>query len=342
MQTKTWQAFGVLTTLTVLLLASTPAIAQDDTVAVTRPGDLALQTSKLYREQARYPGHSWPLQAQSPDPLRAEWTPDVQTFKDPDKADGPELKVWSAKVNFEYPKPAVVHASLTPTGNLSSRLGGEVVDALGFVVGQFAYLDDGEGADKVAGDGIYTARLDFLKRPELAESYLVRVQADLGGELLHGVGGFLYSRPWARLTGKYKDRLRDGDLVVSAQVEVEQPGRFHLAGALHSVRGEPIGVAQAAVELEPGFHWIDLSFYGLMFHDRKVAGPYRLGSLALSTTGGMPNAKSELLTDVLITKPYQLAAFHSKSFADPELEAMAERLAAEAAWSKRQAAESRP
>ena len=83
--------------------------------------------------------------------------------------------------------------------------------------------------------------------------------------------------------------LRDGNLVIAAEVEVTERGRFHLAGTLYSMAGEPIGYAQAAAELEPGRQWIELSYYGLMFHDRQAAGPYRLGTLALATTGRMPS-----------------------------------------------------
>ena len=83
--------------------------------------------------------------------------------------------------------------------------------------------------------------------------------------------------------------------MILAEVDVARPGRFHLAGTLHTLKGEPVGTAQSASELEPGRHWIELSFYGLMFHDRKVAGPFRLGTLAFSTTGGMPNALNDLI-----------------------------------------------
>ncbi len=64
----------------------------------------------------------------------------------------------------------------------------------------------------------------------------------------------------------------DGDLVVSARVEVARAGRFHLEGTVHTMGDEPVGWAQTAAELAPDSHWLDLPFYGLMFHDRRVSG----------------------------------------------------------------------
>ena len=127
-----------------------------------------------------------------------------------------------------------------------------------------------------------------------------------------------------------RDRVRDGNLVLSAQVRVARAGRFHLAGTLHTRDGEPVGTAQAAVELEPGRHWIDLSFYGLIFHDRQVAGPYRLGSLALSTTHSMPNALNDLVTDAYVTRSLPAKRLTREPFGHSGLLEAARRLAIEA------------
>src|SRR6185295_3346556 len=205
---------------------------------------------------------------------------------------------------------------------------------------QATYRDDGQGADLQAADGIYSARLALPADLDLepAASLMVRVKTRLAdGDPLEAAGGFLYSDPAARLTGRYRDFLRDGNLVVAAEVEVTEPGRFHLAGTLHSLAGEPIGYAQAAANLEPGRRWLELSFYGLMFHDRKAAGPYRLGSLALATTNRMPNALNDLVENAYTTRAYRLQQMRDLSFERPQLLEAAKRLEIEAERAEREA-----
>lgn len=164
-------------------------------------------------------------------------------------------------------------------------------------------------------------------QPELAASYMVKVRSRLlDGDVRESVGGFLYSNPAAHLTGRYRDELRDGSLVIAAEVDVARAGRFHLAGTLYSLAGEPVGTAQSAAGLEPGRQWIELSFYGLMFHDREVAGPYRLGTVALATTGGMPNALNDLVENAHVTRAWKLEQMTEKPFGNQRLLEAASRL----------------
>ena len=81
------------------------------------------------------------------------------------------------------------------------------------------YLDDGVAPDAHAHDGVFSARFELPEgeTPEMAEAYLVQVHATLDdGDFRAVAGGFLYTAPWARLTGNFRDRMEDGDLVVSA------------------------------------------------------------------------------------------------------------------------------
>ena len=121
----------------------------------------------------------------------------------------------------------------------------------------------------------------------------------------------------------------DGNLVIAAQVDVQEAGRFHLAGTLYTLQGEPVGTARAAAQLQPGRQWINLSFYGLMFHDRNVAGPFHLGALAFSATSRMPNALNDLVENAYVTKPFKLAVMTARPFGDVKLLDAAARLEAE-------------
>jgi hypothetical protein len=307
------------------LLAAWPAGAQD-------PARFLGETARMYRDQARYPDSSWPLRADQADPLKDERTPSVVSSGGQDGA--PALRLWNAAVSVEAPADVDLFAALEQGARKlrAERLTGEIHDESGALAAKVAFADDGSGADRAAGDGVYSARVSGLPAPELAAQYRLAVEAALpGGTLLHGTGGFLYSRPWARLTGSFRDSLKGGSVVVAAEVEVTRAGRFHLSGTLADAGRRALGVAQNAVELAPGRHWIELSFFGLMFHERGASGPYRLASVTLATTGAMPNALGALHEDAHVTRAYALSELRATPFGRADLVSAAERLEAEAA-----------
>jgi hypothetical protein len=322
--------------MALVLPGARPAAAQ------VEAGRLARETAKEYRELARYPESSRALAAGEGDPILEKRRPTRQSRRGADAGD-PTLAVWASKVSYEKGQPVDLFASLENQGKAipaSDSITGEIADASGAIVAHVIYRDDGAAPDARANDGVHSARLvlsDDL-RPGAAASYMVRVKTRLAdGDPLEAAGGFLYSHPAARLTGRFRDRLRDGNLILAAEVEVAEPGRFHLAGTLHTLAGEPLGFAQAAAVLEPGRRWIELSFYGLMFHDRKAAGPYRLGNLALATASGMPNALNDLVRRAYVTRPYRLESMRAVSFERPQLVESAKRLELEAERAEREA-----
>jgi hypothetical protein len=306
----------------ILVLSSAlPVVAQER-------GSLARETARHYRERARFPRSSSVLTPGQMDPVKDKRTPTQQIRRGPD---GVALSVWSSSVSVEHPKPIDLFAAVEK--GFALEISADIVGETGDLAAQAVYADDGRGADRKAGDGVWSARLTLPAglEPELAASYMVKVRARLlNGDVMESVGGFLYSNPAGHLTGRYRDELRDGSLVIAAEVDVARAGRLHLAGTLYSMQGEPVGTAQAAAELQPGKQWIELSFYGLMFHDRKVAGPYRLGTVALATTGGIPNALNDLVENAHVTRAWRIDQMTSKPFGDPNFLEAANRLEAEA------------
>ncbi len=313
------KTFGIV----MIALSVMPAVAQE---MGQEKGWLARETAREYREQARFPESSRALKPGDADPVKEKRTATAQTQRGPEER-GPALSVRAESVSFEVGRPIRLYA--TVEDGIALEVTGEIVGAAGDLVATFAYADDGRGIDKKAGDGVWSARVKMPEglQPELAASYMVKVRSRLlDGDVRESVGGFLYSNPAAHLTGRYRDGLRDGSLVVSAEVDVTRAGRFHLAGTLYSMAGEPVGTAQAAAELEPGRRWIELSFYGLMFHDRQVAGPFRLGTVSLATTGGMPNALNDLVENAHVTRAWQLEQMTTRPFGNQQLLEAASRL----------------
>lgn len=337
--------FALATLVCTALVLALPAAAQpaDDAgdganaIGVANAQPLAERAAANYRAQARYPDHSRGIAAGGADPVRARRTPSPHSLRPGE--DSAKITVWSGEVSYEHPAAVTLYATLDPAPGqgrgkaASAAIQGEVVTQSGATVGTVDYRDDGEGADRKAGDGVHTGTFSVPAEhvPALAESFGVKVTAVMdGGETVGVIGGFLYGRPDAHLTGNYRDSVRGGDLVIEAEVEVTESGRFYLEATVAPLQGgpgaAPIGWAQAAAELDPGTHWLELPFYGLMFHERGAAGPFRLSSVALSTTTGMPNALNDLVEDAHRTRAYPLARFTQRPFANPGLLRAAERL----------------
>lgn len=323
-----------------------PALA----AAEPTPQPLALRAAEDYLRQARYPAWSQALEPGAADPVLDARIPTRQSRLGPDGT-GPRLSVWNSTVSALPGEAVTLFAALAHTGGKSSlldsvpargaavtgaRISAELRALRAGTLGTVTYRDDGIAPDTTAGDGIHTARfmLPTAGAPALgqADSVMVVVTAALpGGDERKAAGGFQFSNPAARLTGRYTDAVRDGHLIVAAEVEVLAPGRVHLSGTLADALHRPFATAQAARELQPGRQWLELPFYGLAFHDHNVAGAFRLASVTLASTGSMPNALGPVAMDVHLTRAYNLAQFARAPFNRPDLVDSANRLGLDAA-----------
>lgn len=294
---------------------------------------LAGATADDYSRRARFPRSSQPLE-DGIDPIVRD------REVTPGKSAGPEgtrptLVVWPAKTGFEAPGPIVVHAYLAHDDRKVDprALHGEIRTQQGGVLAALEFRDDGANSDATANDLVYTAVvapgrervLDF-KGAQLVE---VRAEIESGEERI-ATSGFLYSVPLARLTGRYRDSIVDGNLVVQAEVQVDAAARFHLEATLAETDGTPLAWAQNAQTLEAGTGWIALTYWGLILRERGAAGPYQLSSVALSTTGEMPNQKNDVVSGAYVTKPHPVTAFSDRPYNDPDLLDAAARLRADA------------
>jgi hypothetical protein len=246
----------------------------------------------------------------------------------------PVLVVFPARVGFEAPDPVVLHAHLSIAGapTPAQEIRGTVLTENLAPLGEFVYQDDGIPPDQQAGDGIGSAEIVLPAEalPDLSASYLVKVRAlTLDGEERLAAMSFQYANPHAWPTGNYRDRLVDGSLLIGVEIEVARAGRFHLEGTLYGEDGEQkIAWAQAAAELPPGTHWVNLPYYGLVLQEQGIDGPYLLRYLALSTTSDMPNAKNRLVENAHVTAAYRVATFTDVPYDDPDLLEAADRLEA--------------
>jgi uncharacterized protein DUF4784 len=291
---------------------------------------LAASAAKEYRDRAQFPRWSQPL-APGEDPILRDREVSPVSARGP-RDDGATLTVLPDQVAFESPDAVLLYAYLTANGErvAARSIGCEIVTESLTPLVALSFGDAGTDGDAVAGDHIYTA----LYQPEagqmsaLSESFLARVTAfSEEGEEIRAGTSFQYSNPDAQLTGNYRDRLEDGSLVIEAELDVRNPGRFHLEGTLYdAAAANPLAWSQDAAELSPGRQWLRLSFFGRILHERGIDGPYLLRFLALSTATAMPNAKNRLVENAFVTGHYTAAQFSDEPFNDPDLLEAASRL----------------
>ncbi len=306
-----------------------PGFGDSVRASVPRLANLGVEAAAEYRRRARLPKSTAPIEDGS-DPVQRERTASPATSLGPGGAE-PGLTAFPATVSFEAPDPVVVHAYLSqserrvPADILTAKF---IHERLG-EVGSLEMNDAGLDGDEAAGDLVYSTA--FSPPPDRAAdfsgTYVVSVRGlTRGGEERAVSTGFLYNAPDAKPTGRFRDRLVDGSLVLECEIQVFKEGRFHVEGSLFTVTGEGVAWAQNAARFPPGRVWFPLTFYGLAIREKGLDGPYVLRSLALSTVTGMPNQKNRVLTDAYQTRAYRHTDFTNQPFNDPDLLEAAERL----------------
>lgn len=330
--------------------AQTDQLDQSKQIAVP---DLAAHAAQNYRAQARFPAWSQPIVKGQADPVLAKREVTRQTLPRGGGEDG--LTVWPSAMRYERGEAVYIHAQVTPaidddadaiiierpTDRLAMwKMSAVVTGNLSGHIGDIILRDDGQDGDKKARDGIYTGSFvlpdTFEPLIGYAENLAIVITAENNrGDTVKGITGVLYSNPAGHLTGRFEHQLVDGNLVVSAEVNVEAEGRFHLSGTIDNAKGEPLVSSQNALTLTPGVAWVDLTFYGLALRERSANGALRLGSITLSSANGLPNALGPVLTNSYTTGPYVAKEFHARPFGRTDLIEQAVRLEAVSAARQR-------
>jgi hypothetical protein len=143
-------------------------------------------------------------------------------------------------------------------------------------------VDDGTNGDEVAGDHRYTASIkgnDELIGHVIAEAVITTPEAGIR----RIPQALIYTKgPRARLTGKWKDEARDGNLYLSAEVQVDAAGTFTLMAELFGPNREPIALVKTLTQLDAGTRWITLRVWGKAIRDAAVPGPYEVRDVLLT------------------------------------------------------------
>jgi hypothetical protein len=270
---------------------------------------------------ARYPRWSQPIELIG-DPIANAQFVEPAESSGPENAD-PVLTVYAERNAFDAPEPIVLHAYLTQEGQyLPARaIVGTVRDGAGDLVTELTFAPD-------TASPTYSASFTPAKfeRPNLG--YTISVHATTAaGEEREAETVVIYNQPYAQLTGRFRDRIENGNLVIDAELVVDRSAVFRLEGSLYTEDGtRPLAWASASRELSVGTDWIPLTFYGLILRERTVSGPYLLRFASLSTETPDADATMRPIENAHVTPLLDARKFTREVFNDPELLAEATNL----------------
>lgn len=246
-----------------------------------------------YREWARYPPNSRPLLPEHSDVIdfrRIDVPPQRMPRKDGEKFrdSGFSCQLQPQRHSLTEGESMLVFLSCMKTGRpereviriQNVRLEGSAGQRK-FTLPEAAFSDGGKNGDEAAGDGIYT--LQFSPRAsDWADVYVTvnfLIESD-PSTFLHSMAAHFFSSPVApaRFTGQMRERLVDGSLVISVELNVEKPGTYTIEGNLMK-EDVPLAYAREDARLPAGKAWVDLLYYGKVLRDREQPGPFRLTGL---------------------------------------------------------------
>ncbi len=124
----------------------------------------------------------------------------------------------------------------------------------------------------------YRARPQDWGDMELAVDFLIPEEKS---SFIHRLKVHFFSSPEApaKFTGKFNERIDNGSLILSVEVNVRKPGPYRIEGNLTTDDGQPIAHARVDSRLGGGAQWVDLLFFGKIFHDKGMPGPYKVAAL---------------------------------------------------------------
>ena len=111
----------------------------------------------------------------------------------------------------------------------------------------------------------------------------LKVQFEIPGdksEYRHSLRTHFFSSPVApaRFLTVADERIEKGALVITVELDVKKPGNYTIEANLHAGEG-PVAFARQDATLRAGRNRVELTYFGKIFHDRALSGPYTLKGL---------------------------------------------------------------
>jgi hypothetical protein len=141
-----------------------------------------------------------------------------------------------------------------------------------------SFDDQGQGADSVAGDGTYSARLAPSQQGFESYAGTIRVQVQFSAKGEQGVAHFdvVYNPDIPATWVGVREAVEAGSLNFYLKVQVNKPGRYVASARVDDANGQPFALLQFNDELAAGPREFKMHVFGALIHDKTPAFPLRL------------------------------------------------------------------
>lgn len=172
-------------------------------------------------------------------------------------------------------------------------------------------VEPGSAANQQVTRILYTPRREDWGNMDLSVKFTIPGEKP---SFTHELKVHFFSSPVApaTFTGVVQERLSEGSLIMAVEVDVKIAGRYEIQANLFSAEDKPIARARSAAKLATGRHFVDLLFFGKLFHEAGHNGPYVLKGLrGIQDTDaldpellkGSPEEVERLLSTLRTTEP---------------------------------------
>lgn len=251
----------------------------------------------------RYPEGNAAIADAQRDPVLQRYEVDERTTMNEDKSAG--LTIWSDKKFYLKDETVNIYAFIQ--NNEGKKL---AVNLTANLLGTNQQKITPLTFDN-AGNNLYQARIPLA---QLSSSQITagiyKVLVNNTEYKITDALTFTLTQPDIELTGEYKDSIdNEGRLIIQAQVLASTSSQYYIQASLYSGTQVPIGVTQSSTQLNPGLHWLPLSFSGQMIKDAGESGPYVLKNVSLAKVT-IPMMRAPLIQPGFITDSYALDEFN--------------------------------
>lgn len=188
------------------------------------------------------------------------------------------------------------------------------------------FIDDGSQGDELAGDGTYTLMFPTagLAAGVVRVSALVQLANREQDDPIDGqplTADFEIAGPApARFTDRVSDRMRDGSLIVTVELQVERAGRYRVFANLEH-KGELVAYAKEDRDLQTGAQQVELLYFGKILHDSQIDGAFDITHLRgqrFNLDGeGELSEPLEVVVRAHRTAAYRAADFSAEEWSSP-------------------------
>lgn len=166
-------------------------------------------------------------------------------------------------------------------------------------------------------DGNYNALVINGVKDKLKEgTYTLKGTAQLDDEKLHFVIFYSLNMSYASFNKNISDNLdNEGNLVFDLEFDIFQSGTYKIEAYIETQSSDIATYFEKIIDLNEGINNINIDIYGYLFYSKKISGPIKLKSVALSKINSYSKPMyTQAINANYTTKNYEWSEFNKNPY----------------------------